>query len=81
MSKDLEQFYLKLVHSKNYNLEAIERKFLELKINATKYNLGKVKSAIIYLSNSEKEIGSLITTANINVLSILNAATVKEERG
>ncbi|MCL5246919.1 hypothetical protein M4I21_13940 [Cellulophaga sp. 20_2_10] len=81
MKKDPELFYLELVRSKNYNLEVIERKFLELKIDVTKYSLYKVKSAIVFVSHFENEIDAIITIANANVLSILNAATVKEERG
>jgi hypothetical protein len=80
MNRNPEKYYLKILTDKNYNYSNAELKFRKLKIDTSKYNLFQVKSAITYLSRYEDEIDSIIIEANENVQSILNAATVKEER-
>ncbi|MFS4484415.1 hypothetical protein ACKGJY_15480 [Hyunsoonleella sp. 2307UL5-6] len=80
MRKDPEKFYFELLTDKNYHLKTVEIKFKKLNVDTSKYNLFQVKSAIIYLSRFENEIDSIINEANNDLLSILNAATVKEER-
>ena len=81
MRKDPEKLYFELLTDKNYHLETVEVKFDKLNIDTMKYNLFQVKSAIIYLSRFENEIDSIVNEANNDLLSILNAATVKGERG
>ncbi|MEX6627616.1 hypothetical protein [Tenacibaculum salmonis] len=81
MRKDPEKLYFELLTDKNYHLKTVEIKFKKLNVDTSKYNLFQVKSAIIYLSRFENEIDSIINEANNDLLSILNAATVKEERG
>lgn len=80
MSKTPEKYYLKILSDKDYNYSVVELKFQKLKIDISKYNLFQAKSAILYLSRYEDEIDSIIINANKNIDSILNAATVKQER-
>ena len=80
MSKKSEKYYLKILSDKDYNHSVVELKFQNLEIDISKYNLFQVKSAISYLSRHEDEIDSIIIDANKNIDSILNAATVKQER-
>ncbi|RED37669.1 hypothetical protein DFQ10_1253 [Winogradskyella eximia] len=81
MRKDPEKLYFELITDKNYHLETVEIKFNKLNVDTMKYNLFQVKSAIVFLSRFENEIDSIVNKANSDLLSILNAATVKEERG
>ncbi len=80
MSKTPEKYYLKILSDKDYNHSVVELKFQKLEIDISKYNLFQVKSAISYLSRYEDEIDSIIINANKNIGSILNPATVKQER-
>lgn len=76
-----EQFYLETLAHSGYNATRVERKFQKLDTCATDHQLFQLKAAILFLSGSEDEIDSLIDGANRDRASILNAATVKEERG
>lgn len=80
ISKTPGKYYLKILTDKGYNYSVVELKFKKLEIDISKYNLFQVKSAISYLSRYEDEIDSIIIDANTNIVSILNAATVKQER-
>ncbi|MGH1337999.1 MAG: hypothetical protein ACRBFS_17895 [Aureispira sp.] len=80
MKRDFKKLYLKVLKDKKYHLETVEIKFNKLEIDLTKYNLLQAKSAIVYLSRREEEIDSIIEEANNDLVSIFNAATVKEER-
>jgi len=66
---------------KAYDSIIVESKFLKLNIDVNQDKLFRVKSAILFLSRFQEELDSLITNANTNYESILNAAVVKEERG
>ena len=66
---------------KKYDSNIVESKFLRLNIDINQDKLFRVKSAILFLSRFQEELDSLITNANKDYESILNAATVKEERG
>jgi hypothetical protein len=81
MKKDSKKLYFDLVEEKKYDLAKTEEKFTKLDFDSTKFDSFHLKSAIVYLSRFEDEIDRLIIEANKNVMSILNAATVKEERG
>lgn len=80
MKKNPEKYYLKVLSDKDYNYSVVELKFKKLDIDTSKYNIYQAKSAISYLSRYEDEIDSIIISANKNIESILNAATVKQER-
>ena len=80
MAYDYKKLYTKTIIQKHYNYNNVEAKFKKLNLDTAKYDLFQVKSAIVYLSRFENEIDSIIDDTNKNVLSILNAATVKEER-
>jgi len=80
MNRNPEKHYLKILTEKSYNYSNTELKFHKLEVDTSKYNLFQIKSAIVYLSRYEDEIATIIIEANKNVQSILNAATVKEER-
>ncbi len=80
MKKDSKQLYFDLIEKKDYDLEIVEAKFVKLDFDRIKVDFFQLKSAIVYLSRFEEEIDKIIKEANKDVLSILNAATVKEER-
>lgn len=80
MTYNYKNLYNKTITQKHYHYENVEAKFQKLNVDTVKHDIFQVKSAIVYLSRFENEIDSIINHANKDVLSILNAATVKEER-
>ncbi|MEL6557356.1 MAG: hypothetical protein AAFQ94_04180 [Bacteroidota bacterium] len=80
MKRDLKRLYFDLIEERKYDKEIIEAKFVKLDFDKSKFNFFQLKSAIVYLSRFEDEIDEIIEKANNDALSILNAATVKQER-
>ena len=76
-----EKFYDKILTDKKYDSIIVESKFLKLNIDVNKDKIFRVKSAILFLSRFQEELDSLIISANKDYESILNSATVKQERG
>ena len=76
-----KKFYEKILIDKNFDSNIVESKFLKLNIDVNQDKIFRVKSAILFLSRFQEELDSLIANANKDYESILNAATVKEERG
>jgi len=76
-----KKFYEKILIDKKYDSNIVESKFLKLNIDVNQDKIFRVKSAILFLSRFQEELDSLIANANKDYESILNAATVKEERG
>ena len=74
-----KKFYEKMLMDKKYDSNIVESKFLKLNFDVNQDIFFRVKSAISFLSRFQEEIDLLI--ANKNYVSILNTATVKEERG
>lgn len=75
-----KKFYEKILMDKKYDSNFVESKFLKLNIDINQDKIFRVKSAILFLSRFQEELDSLIASANKDYESILNAATVKEER-
>ncbi len=81
MKQTPEQLYLTTLATTQFDAEVVELKFEKLRINESEHDLFRTKSAILFLARFEDEIDSIIEHANQDVMSVLNAATVKEERG
>jgi len=80
MKKDSEKLYFDLIKEKKYDVEVTEAKFVKLDFDRNEFDFFQLKLAIVYLSRFEDEIDQIIKDTNNDVLSILNAATVKQER-
>jgi hypothetical protein len=76
-----KQFYLATLAATQFDVDAVQLKFEKLRIDESKYDLFRTKSAILFLARFEAEIDSIVEQANQDIMSILNAATVKDERG
>lgn len=81
MKQTPEQFYLATLAATQFDADAVARRFEKLRINESEHDLFRTQAAILFLARFEDEIDSIVEQANEDIMAILNAATVKEERG
>ncbi|MEN7551360.1 hypothetical protein AAG747_25820 [Rapidithrix thailandica] len=73
-----EKLYFSIMKSKGYDADQVGEALDKLNLDFPEEKLYQIKSAIVFLSNFEREVPGLVEQANRNYQSVLNAATVKE---